>query len=688
MIKNKFHTIVIGAGSGGLTTSLGLASAGKKVLLIEKGFMGGDCTNFGCVPSKRLISIGKKVSNMKDNGGSNFDKLIDTALLKTQEIVEHIREEESPAALMKKYKNLTVVRGLASFEDKHHIVVENNGSKDTYCAKNIVIATGSEPRTIKIDGSKDEDLLTNKSIFNVKDIPKNLIIVGGGVIACELGQAFSNLGANVTLVVRGDRLLKNSEQEVSDMVFEDLKDKGINVIFESSIDHVKGEVAFVGSKEIKFDKILIAAGRVVDTTELKLENAGVEFNKRGVVTDNNNRTNIKNIYAVGDVSSAFKLTHNADNQGRDVVKKLLIPFSSAKKKAMPRVVFMEKEVAEVGLNHKQAIEKYNETEIVKIVMPLELTDRAKTDSENGVMVVIAKALTGKILGASIYGPHAGEMISTFTVAIDNKISIWKLSNSIYAYPTYGRIFKKLGDQFLRWTLMNWKGEIKHLLKSRGPKILGLIFWISIFVGFSKYKAANELSNLDLAKNLYNFITGTTYGPLLYIIVYALRPIIFFPATLLTLLSGALFGFWQGVLFTVFGENMSANFAYFLGRVFGKDILPEDGVGILNKWQEKVQKRGFESVLIMRFIYLPFDAVNYGCGILRVKWKEYFLATLIGIMPGLMAFVGFGASIQNIDSFDPSQFSLDTKQLMIAFGIFVASLILAKFVRKKTNNRPK
>lgn len=686
MIKGKFHTIVIGAGSGGLTISLGLASAGKKVLLIEKGFMGGDCTNFGCVPSKRLISIGKKVGLMRENGAKNLSKIVDSALDRTQEIVEHIRAEESPSELMKKYHNLTVVRGEASFQDKHHVEVKNGKSKDIYCAKNIVIATGSEPRVIKIDGVMDDDLLTNKTIFNVKDIPENLIIVGGGVIACELGQAFANLGSNVTLVVRGDRLLKNSEQEISDMVFEDLKDKGIKVYFESSIDSVGGKNALVGKHKVKFDKILLAAGRVVDVSSLGLENAGVEYNKRGISTDGNNRTNVRNIYAVGDVSSTFKLTHNADNQGRDVVKKLLIPISSAKRKAMPRVVFMEKEVAEVGLSYKKAIEKYNETEVVKITMQLEMTDRAKTDNESGVMVVVAKALTGKILGASIYGPHAGEMISTFTVAIDNKISIWKLSNSIYAYPTYGRIFKKLGDQFLRWTLANWKNETKHLLKSKGPKLIGLLFWISIFVGFSKYKSVNDLSNLDLAKNLYNFITGTTYGPLLYIAVYALRPIIFFPATLLTLLSGALFGFWQGVLFTILGENMSANFAYFLGRVFGKDILPEDGVGLLSKWQEKVQKRGFESVLIMRFIYLPFDAVNYGCGILRVKWREYFLATMIGIMPGLMAFIGFGASIENIDSFDPSQFGLDKTQLAIAVGIFVASLVLAKFVRKKTGNK--
>lgn len=675
-----FDGIVIGAGSGGLTTALGLAGLNKKVLLIEKHKMGGDCTNYGCIPSKSLIKYGKEASIVQKYGYKLDNDLGTKSLKGTRSKVDEVLSHESPELLMSKYKTLTVIMGEARFVDKRCISVNNK----EYKGKRIVIATGSEPRSIKIDGLNDKYILTNKSVFDLNEIPEKLLIVGGGIIACELGEAFANLGSKVSLIVRGDRLLSKNEPEISDYVFKKLVLKGVEVYFESSIDKVAESEAYIGSDIVEFDKVLMAVGRVVDLKSLQLEKAKVEYDKNGITTNDINRTSTRGIYAVGDVSSRNKLTHNADHQGRNVVKDILLPFYRNKKKALPKVIYMEDEVASVGLSYSKACLKYSKAEIFKISLDFDRVDRALTDETSGKLIIIAKGLTGKILGASIVGPHAGEMIATIGVAMDNKINLHKLSASIYAYPTYSRIFKKAGDDFLRTISTEWKIYFKFWFKSKGPKIIFGLFWISLIVAFFQYKSVFEKTNLEIAKDFFSYFKEPDFRvALIYIAIYTLRPLILFPATLLTVLAGALFGPIYGSIYTIIGANLSANVAYSMGRFLGADFVNEDSSGIINKWKNKLKEKSFETVLIMRLIYLPFDPVNYGCGILKVKWAQYTLATFIGTIAGSITFVVFGSSI-NFTEFDASEISLDPKLLIASVVLFLTSLVIAKLVRGQSS----
>ena len=216
------------------------------------------------------------------------------------------------------------------------------------------------------------------------------------------------------------------------------------------------------------------------------------------------------------------------------------------------------------------------------------------------------------------------------------------------------------------------------------KLIGLVFWLSIIAGFFYYKISNDLTFLEIARSLGD-LEMTAWGPIAFIIIYAIRPLIFFPATLLTILAGVLFGPIFGVIYTIFGENLSANFAYWVGRFFGGDVkLPE---GIAKHLRSTAQENSFETVLIARFIYLPFDLTNFASGVLKVKWSSYFLATLIGIMPGLVTFVLIGASFENLTEFDPSMIEFKPVTFGISAILFVASLVLARYLKKRRNVSP-
>ena len=213
------------------------------------------------------------------------------------------------------------------------------------------------------------------------------------------------------------------------------------------------------------------------------------------------------------------------------------------------------------------------------------------------------------------------------------------------------------------------------------KLVGLVFWLSIIAGFFYYKISNDFTFLEIARSLGD-LERTAWGPIAFIVIYAIRPLIFFPATLLTILAGVLFGPIFGVIYTIFGENLSANFAYWVGRFFGGDVkLPE---GIAKHLRSRAQENSFETVLIARFIYLPFDLTNFASGVLKVRWSSYFFATLIGIMPGLVTFVLIGASFENLTDFDPSMIEFKPVTFGISAVLFVASLVLARYLKKRRN----
>lgn len=685
-MKKHYDVVVIGAGSAGLTSAVGFKNIGKSVLLIEKEHMGGECTNTGCIPSKSLLYHAKNYykSHSLSGGTEQLETYRQNVLSFVQKKIQDILDHETPEVFQE--MGIDVIMGEAEFLSPDSLKVQ----EDTYTFSKAVIATGSSPRMIEISGLEEQDILTNQNVFSQEKLPEKLLVIGSGPIGMELGQAFAMLGTHVSIATIDSTFGSRMEPEVALILQKESEKLGIEILTNAHVKSVSGNTATIeirkDSEEVlktitkEFDKVIVAIGRVPNLPQ-GLTEAGVSYTDHGVDIDRHYRTTNKNIFAVGDVSLRNKFTHTADDVARHIVKKSLIPFTLPKTKLVPKVTFTKPEAASVGLSWKQAVEEYSESSLVRLSVPFSKNDRALTDeaTESGHIVVIAKKLTGQIVGAHIVGQSAGEILSFFTLAMSRRISLWKINNLIFPYPTISLIIKKVSDEFLAYQLRNIKPDIYAVLKRNLKKIFALFFWVLLIAGFFWYKNTNDLSFLDIATKLGD-MNMTVWGPLIFILIYTFRPLIFFPATLLTILAGVLFGLWGGILYTMIGENLSANVAYAVGRFFGGDVkLPN---GIIKHFRSEVQRNSFMSVLIARFIYMPFDLTNYASGILKVKWSSYALATIIGIIPGMATFVALGASFQSITEFDPSMVSIDTNTLLLSTVLFISSLGLAKWLQKR------
>ena len=684
----QYDTVVIGAGSGGLTAAVGFSKVGKKVLLIEKEHIGGECTNSGCIPSKALLHHANAYHQAATIAGKNVksEAFRAGAFSYVRDIVDSILEDETPEVFQE--LGIDVVLGEAVFNTKCSVMV----GEETYQYKTAIIATGSSPRMISVDGVEEKDILTNQNIFTLADVPEKLLIIGSGPIGMEMAQAFAMLGSSVTIATIDNTFARLEDAAIGKIIEKKFTDLGIEILKNAHITRSENKRAYfdlkkgeqvTGITSVHYDKLLVAIGRTPNLPR-GLAEAGIKAETYGIAVDSQHRTSNKYVYAVGDVAQRLKFTHTADDRARQVVARVASKgwLRLNTKKAVPKVTYTSPEMAQVGLSHEEAIAKYGTKRIKRIEVPFTTNDRAKTDSDTqGLLIVIARRLNGAILGAHIVGPHAGELLPTFTLAIDEKISLWKLQKSIIAYPTYAQVIKKAGDYFVAAQLTSLKSDLLDALKSAAPKIIAGIFWAVLVYSFQHYRIVNDLSYQDVLFQLLDFFTSTMWGPVVYMVLYAIRPLIFFPATLLTALSGALFGFWWGILYTILGENASANFAYWIGRFFGKDLRLEDTA--IGNWVEALRKRSFETVLLMRLFYVPFDLTNYGAGIVRANWRAYFFATLIGIMPGLTTFVALGAAV-NLEEFKMDGLSFDAfdpKFLALSVGIFTVSLMLSKLLKR-------
>jgi uncharacterized membrane protein YdjX (TVP38/TMEM64 family) len=374
---------------------------------------------------------------------------------------------------------------------------------------------------------------------------------------------------------------------------------------------------------IKYTKILAAVGRDPNIEGLGLETIEIEF-KRGIVVNAYNQTSQNHIYAIGDcVEGNPQFTHLANNEGRGVIRNILFPLLKSKVRdaILPSVLYTSLEVARVGSTEKELIDSIGREAFITHRLDFAHNDRSRiTEDSDGFVMIHFARITGHVLGASIMGSHAGEIIASLTLAIQNGVTAYGLSRTIFAYPTKSEIIKKGADRFVVGTLSNIRGEATYWIKKHAPQIIAGVIWLSVVVAFLLYKNIYRLSSIDIAKQLYLFLSQSYWGPFLYIFIYAIRPLVLFPATLLTFMSGALFGIYGGFIYTMIGENISANLAYWVGRIFGKSILPAGSTGIIANFAARLENRSFIPVLMTRFLFFPFDLVNYAAGILRVNWQ--------------------------------------------------------------------
>lgn len=444
----KYDFISIGAGSSGLYTSIALHTLGLKVLVIDKTDynIGGDCLNFGCVPSKALIHISKMVHQAREAQQFGLEVSGEVDLQKVMEYVQSrqnvIREHESAGYLEE--KGIDVVLGTAKFADKN--TVEVNG--DLFTAKRILIATGSSPRVLPITGLGKVKVFTNESIWDLQSLPKQLLIIGAGAIGVELGQAFQRLGSQVNIIDIANRPLINEEESISEILKTRLEKEGIQFYFESSVkDFLDEETALIQKKDgseiqIKMDAVLMAVGRKVNIDELDLEKAHIQTENGKIKINSKLQTSNKKVFVCGDVAGQLMFSHGAALHANILLNNFIIPL---KKKVnydqFSWTTFTSPQVATFGLSEKTLKERNISFE--KKELNFHDDDRAVVDSYDhyGKLILYIKKgfLKNRILGGTMIAPHAGELIQELILAQNTKMNTKKIFDKVYPYPTASRV---------------------------------------------------------------------------------------------------------------------------------------------------------------------------------------------------------------------------------------------------------
>ena len=451
--------VVLGAGSGGLVTSYIGAVVKAKVTLIEKGKMGGDCLNTGCVPSKALIRSGKLMHNINNSqkyGVQSAQGEVDFA--KTMQRVHEVIAKIEPHDSVERYTNL----GVNVIEGEGRITspwtVEVNGK--TLTTRNIVIATGGSPFVPPIPGLDKVNYLTSENLWELQAQPEKLVVLGGGPIGSELTQAFHRLGSKVTQVEMAPRIMGREDPDVADMVQQKFEAEGINVMVDTkavAVEVENGQKILVCERDgetirVEFDEIMVAVGRKANTTGFGLEELNIALTKRGTVEVNEFlQTDFPNIYAVGDVAGPYQFTHVAAHQAwYAAVNSLFGMFKKFKAdyRVIPWATFTDPEVARVGLN---------ETDAKAANVPYELTtygiddlDRAIADSSDyGVVKVLTVPGKDKILGVTIVGEHAGDLIAEYVLAMKHGLGLNKILGTIHIYPTLSESNKYAAGEWKR-----------------------------------------------------------------------------------------------------------------------------------------------------------------------------------------------------------------------------------------------
>lgn len=708
-MQYDYDVIVIWSGSGGLTVSIGLAAAGKKVALVEKWLIGGDCTNFWCVPSKALIDIAKKwrYKNLQD------------ALAQVRGRRKQIQDEETVEKI-EKY-GMKIFQWFARFKDKNtlfitspsipHLAGEGSNRSSLppvrgkypkgdggmeISAKKIVISTGSHaakcPDLMWVD---ENDVLTNETIFECEENIGKLIVIWWGYIGCELAESFTNIWIEVTLIQRNTRLIPREEEESSEILEKEFHNKWMRIFTNSLLQKTEKKVLYIQDKDSKkttqipFDKILVALGREANFNWLDLENAWIESDKKWIIVNKYNQTNVKNIFAIGDcVSKNPQFTHWANNEWRWVVRNIILPFpkSSTRKAILPAVLYTNLEVARVGKTRKELQAKLWKEGFHTEMMYFKNNDRSKlTEDEKGFVQIHFSRLTGKVLWATIMGKWAWEMLPILVSAMQNKVSWYKLAKLIYPYPTKAELIKRVSDKFVVSTLTNIKSELLYFLKWNRLQIIIALLWLSIFIAFISYKNATGLSVEQLFFYLYNFIISQAWiWPIIFIVAYVIRPLLLLPWVFATIMAWALFGFSYGLLYLLIWAILSADFFYILGRIFWKKMIQEEGSGMIANLKSKSDESPFIAILMTRLLFFPYDLVNIASWVLKVNFKSFNLATLIGIIPWSAVFVYAWSAFygKELNSFSDVASWIDISKLLYAWIAFLLVSFWAKFLKKR------
>lgn len=446
----KADVAIIGAGSGGLSIASGAAQLGLRVVLFEKGEMGGDCLNYGCVPSKALIAAASAAHQARTarHLGVNAEAVtVDFAA-----VMKHVRQTIAaiaPIDSQERFEGLgvRVVREAARFIDGK--TVASNSVSVT--ARKIVVATGSSAAIPPIPGLADTPHLTNETIFELAELPGRLLVLGGGPIGVELGQAFRRLGSEVA-IIEADKLLGREDPELASVVIDQLRSDGIDLHPGSKAVRIEAGPTLIIERDglqsrLTGTHLLVAVGRKPTLDGLGLDQAGIKHDRNGIVTDRSLRSSNRRVFAVGDVAGRGQFTHLAGSHAALVVRRALFAMPiNADAVIVPRVTYTDPELATVGLSETDAIKDHGDgVRVVQISM--DENDRAQAEGDTRGLAKLITSRSGTVLGVTMVGRHAGDQILVWSLMMSAGIKLSKLTSAIAPYPTRGEVSKRLAGMW-------------------------------------------------------------------------------------------------------------------------------------------------------------------------------------------------------------------------------------------------
>jgi len=453
---DNYDIVVIGGGAAGLTVATGSVKFGLKVALIEKEKLGGDCLYYGCVPSKTLIHSAKVASlirRAREFGLNETPLSFDFANVigHVWDAIHKIGKHDDPERFRE--MGVHVIFGEPRFVSPHEIEVAGRKIK----SKKFVISTGSRSLTPSIEGLGETGFISHVEVFHLKTLPQSLIVIGAGPIGMEMCQAFARFGSDVTVIEMMDRILPIEDEDISNALEEYLAKEGIRFFTGTKAKRLFAEngkkvvLAERNGEELvlRADEILVAVGRTPNIEGLNLEAAGVEYNRKGIVVNDRLQTTAKNIWACGDVVGHYLFTHMAEYQAGIVLRSALLKLPvKVDYSVVPWTTFTDPEVAHVGITEADAKKKGIKHNVYK--HHYSNVDRAVTEVESiGFIKIITTGWKGKIIGAHIIGPNAGELIPELVIAIKNGLTVKDISSTIHVYPTLALGTRQTADLFFR-----------------------------------------------------------------------------------------------------------------------------------------------------------------------------------------------------------------------------------------------
>ena len=454
-MSDKFQAVVIGGGPGGYVCAIRLAQLGIKTACVEsRGSLGGTCLNVGCIPSKSLLNLSdefKKVKNLSNKGIEVGEvKLNLTKMMKSKEKAVTILTK-GVEFLFKKNK-VTYFKGVGSFKSKNEILITDSKNNQTIIsADKTVIATGSVPSTMPGIDFDEKIIVSSTGALNLNQVPKKMIIVGGGYIGLEMGSVWSRLGAEVHVIEFLDHITPGMDLEISKEFMKILKKQGITFHMQHKVDNIKKNASNAtvsttdkegNKKDFECDVVLISVGRKANTNGLKTEKIGIELDdKKRIKTNKHFKTNIENIYAIGDVISGPMLAHKAEDEGIAVAENIAGQSGHVNYDTIPGVIYTTPEVATIGKTEEQLQDKNINYKIGKFSFMANSRAKAIDDAE-GFVKILADEKTDKVLGAHLIGPHAGELIAEIGVAMEFGASSEDIARTCHAHPTFSEAVKE------------------------------------------------------------------------------------------------------------------------------------------------------------------------------------------------------------------------------------------------------